>query len=153
MPRQTPVALIGLALALALSACAEPPPPPQPTTVALQITGEEGMNGGAPARIKVYYLTADANFIASDFFALWEEGGGTLGADLVTIDEYLVAPGASIEDAKTFDAAVPHMGVVAGLRDIDNPGWKATQDLSPRAPNAIGLTVTSEGVKVAPAGE
>ncbi len=140
---------IALALALALAACAEPPP--APTTVALTITGGPEMNGGAPARIRVYYLNSDANFIAADFFALYDEGEATLGQDLVTIDEYLLAPGETLTDEKVFDAAVPHMGVVAGLRDIDRPGWKATQDLAPRAPNAIGLTVTGEGVKVAPA--
>ncbi len=137
---------------LALAACAEPPPPPAPTTVALTIVGEPGMNGGASAKVKVYYLNADANFQAADFFKLFDEGAATLGGDLVTIDEYTVSPGQTIEDARTFDAAVPHIGVVAGLRDIDRPGWKASQALAPRAPNAIGLTVSGEGVKVAPAG-
>ncbi|GMG81598.1 hypothetical protein LNKW23_08110 [Paralimibaculum aggregatum] len=142
-----PLSLIGFGLVLALAGCAEPPPPPQPTTVALKITGGPAMNGGVPAKVKVYYLTADANFKAQDFFALYDNGPATLGADLVTVDEYLLAPGQSVEDTKTFDRAVPHIGAVVGLRNIDQPGWRATGDLAPRAPNAVALTIDGGGAK------
>jgi type VI secretion system protein VasD len=150
-PTTKALSLPAAALALALSACAEPPP--SPTTVALRIDATEQMNQGAPARIKVYYLTSDANFEAADFFSLFEEPGATLGQDLVTVDEYLLAPGETVEDVKSFDMAVPHVGVVAGLRDIDSPGWKATGDLAPRAPNPIVLTLSGEGAKVEPVAE
>lgn len=145
-----PARLVGLALALVLSACAEPPPPPAPTTVALQIAGEPTMNGGAPAKVKIYYLNSDANFIASDFFALWDNAAATLGQDLVTVDEYLLAPGQSVTDSKTFDAAVPHIGAVVGLRNIDSPGWKANSGLTPRGPNPIALKIAGSGASFGP---
>jgi len=139
--------LIALA-ALMLSACgAEPPPPPAPTTVALSVEGRADMNGGAPARVKVYYLNSDAAFRNADFFSLFEDPQAALGPDLVAVDEYLLTPGGSEEAAKSFDAAVPFIGAVAGLRDIDRPGWKATSPLEPRAPNPIRLTLDGQGAK------
>lgn len=136
-----------IALALALAACAEPPPPPAPTGVALAITAGSGMNGGNPAKVKVFYLTSDANFLAADYFALNNEPAKTLGQDLVAVDEFLMAPGDTADDTKTFDLAVPYIGAVVGLRDIDQPGWRAISDLNARAPNAVGLTVDADGAK------
>ncbi len=149
-PRGLAAALAPLA-ALGLAACAEPPAPPAPTTVALAIGTTPEMNGGFPATVKVYYLTSDANFVAADFFALFEEPGATLGQDLVAVDEFKLSPGDSAEDAKAFDLAVTHIGAVAGLREIDQPGWKAVSALAPRAPNAIALTVDGNGASFAPA--
>lgn len=146
------LAAAAVAAALVLAGCAEPPPPPAPTTVALKIKAGPGMNGGAPAKVKVYYLMSDANFRSGDFFSLFNNPAATLGQDLVAVDEYLLAPGDSAETAKSFDRAVPFIGAVAGLRDIDRPGWRAVGDLTPRAPNPIGLTLSGEGAKFGPAG-
>lgn len=132
-----------VAVALAIGACAEPPPAPTAVSLALSTTAE--LNGGNPARVKVYYLTSDANFLAADFFSLFNEPGATLGQDLVGVDEFLLAPGEGAEDLKSFDLAVPYIGVVAGLRDIDRPGWRAIMELTPRAPNAVALTVDGNG--------
>lgn len=134
-------ALAGLAL---LVACAEAP---KPTTVALKIDGTPEMNGGAPAKVKVYYLNSAANFSSLDFFTLYENPQAALGADLVAVDEYLLAPGQSIEAAKSFDQPVTQIGAVAGLRDVDRPGWRALTALTPRAPNAAVLTLSGEGAK------
>jgi type VI secretion system protein VasD len=144
-------AVAALALGLALAACAEPPP--SPTTVALGIETTADMNGGAPAKVKVYYLTSDANFRAGDFFSLFNDPGAALGQDLVAVDEYLLAPGDTASDTRSFDMAVPYIGVVAGLREVDRPGWKAIGDLAPRAANPIVLTVSGEGAKVGAAGD
>lgn len=140
--------LAALAALLLAAGCAEPPPPPPaPTTVALEIEGGADMNGGAPARVKVYYLNSDAAFKNADFFALFDQPEATLGADLVAVDEYLLTPGGSESAAKSFDAAVPFIGAVAGLREIDRPGWKASAALTPRAPNPMTLTLDGQGAK------
>ena len=151
-PRGLAAALAPLAalVPLALVACTDAAPP-APTTVALGIAGTPDMNGGAPARVKVYYLTSDANFVAADFFQLWDDAGSTLGSDLVTVDEFLLSPGDTAEDAKSFDLAVTHIGAVAGLSDIDQPGWRAVSALAPRAPNAIALTLDGNGASFSPA--
>lgn len=134
-------ALAGLAL---LAACAEPP---KPTTVALKVDATPEMNGGAPAKVKVYYLNSPANFSSLDFFALYDKPQAALGQDLIAVDEYLLTPGQSVEAAKSFDMPVNHIGAVVGLRDVDRPGWRAVGELSPRAPNAVVLTVDGQGAK------
>ncbi len=145
----------GLAAALAvlsgltLAACSDPPP--SPTTVALAIGATPEMNGGFPATVKVYYLTSDANFVAADYFQLFDEAASTLGQDLLTVDEFKLSPGDTAESAKSFDVPVTHIGAVAGLREIDQPGWKAISTLAPRSPNAIALTVDGTGASFAPA--
>lgn len=145
--------LATLCAAALLTACAPPPPePPKPTTVALEITGQPDMNGGAPARVKVFYLKSDAAFKTADFFALDGNASAALGPDLVAVDEYALTPGGSAAATKSFDQPVPFIGAVAGLRDIDRPGWKSSTALAPRAPNAMRLTVDGQGVKLKAAG-
>lgn len=144
--------LAALAAAALLTACAPPPEPPKPTTVALEIVGEPDMNGGAPVRVKVFYLKSEAAFQTADFFALDGNAAGVLGQDLIAVDEYALTPGGTAAATKSFDQPVPHIGAVAGLRDVDRPGWKATTALAPRAPNAMRLTVDGQGVKLKAAG-
>ena len=144
------IVLLGVLLgAFGLAACAPPPPPP-PTEVALTITGGADMNsGGRPAQVKVYYLTAQAGFASGDFFALFDSAAATLGADLLSDDQYLLAPGDVKTDAKTFPSPPTHIGVVAAFQNIDQPGWKTIQPLAPNAVNTVKVSVGSATVSVA----
>ena len=135
--------------ALALGGCAEPPPPPPPpTTLQLSVTGGADMNGGNPAKVKVYYLRSTAKFNAADFFALFDQPEATLGPDLASVDEYLLAPGKSVTDAKTFDAAPVAIGVVAAFREIGQPGWRATGPITPNAENPVAVTLAGNTVGI-----
>lgn len=135
-----------LTLIAGLTACAEPPPPP--TTVALGIVGGAGMNGGAPAKVKVYYLASTAKFEASDFFAVFDTPEATLGADLVSVDEYLLAPGKEEKDAKSFPAPPVAIGVIAAFRNIGQPGWRAVAPLAPNTANPIVVTLAGDAVTI-----
>jgi len=135
--------IAALALAAALGACASPPPP---TTVALTIAGGETMNGGAPAKVKVYYLNSTAKFEAGDFFALFDSPEATLGQDLVSVDEYLLAPGKKVEDAKSFPMPPAAAGVIAAFRDIGQPGWRVSKPLKPNDANDVAVTLDGQTV-------
>ena len=137
-----------LALGIALTGCAAPEPPP-PTTVALTIDGGATMNGGAPAKVKVYYLKSTAKFEAGDFFALFEEPAATLGPDLVAVDEYLLSPGKTETDDKSFDNAPAAVGVIAAFRNIGQPGWRQTKALLPNAENPVAVTLDGSSVEIA----
>lgn len=138
------LALLGLA-ALA-AACAAPPPPP--TTVALTIAATPEMNDAAPARIQVYYLASAAGFRGQDYFALSGDPKAALGADLVASDEYLLSPGQTATESRSFDQPVSHVGVVVGFRDIGSAGWRAILPLSANAPNAVKITVGANAVSI-----
>ncbi|MEM6933287.1 MAG: type VI secretion system lipoprotein TssJ [Pseudomonadota bacterium] len=128
----------------ALAACAEPPPPP--TTVALSIVGGPTMNGGVPAKVKVYYLASTAKFEAADFFALFDDAEATLGPDLASVDEYLLAPGKTEEDAKSFLTPPVAIGVIAAFKNIGQPGWRAVAPLAPNTENPIAVILDGDTV-------
>ncbi|MEM7667603.1 MAG: type VI secretion system lipoprotein TssJ [Pseudomonadota bacterium] len=144
--RRTMGQLTAATLLAGLTACAEPPPPP--TTVALSIVGGATMNGGVPAKVKVYYLTSAANFQAADFFAVFDTPEATLGPDLVAVDEYLLAPGKTEEDAKSFATPPAAVGVVAAFKNIGQPGWRAVAPLAPNTANPIAVALEGDTVTV-----
>ncbi|XDA99853.1 type VI secretion system lipoprotein TssJ [Sulfitobacter sp. LCG007] len=135
------------ALCLALSACA-PSPQTAATTVDLTITGEADMNGGLPAQVKVYYLTSGAAFGSGDFFALFNEPEATLGADLVAVDDFQLAPGRSVSDSRRFTQAPGTIGVVAAFRDIDGSRFLATRPIVPGSSNAVSVSIGANAVSI-----
>ncbi|MEM9784720.1 MAG: type VI secretion system lipoprotein TssJ [Pseudomonadota bacterium] len=147
LTRRTALAL-AFATAGALAACSTPPP--EPTTVALTLNGTPEMNGGAPAAVRVYYLASTANFEAGDFFALFDDPEGSLGQDLVQSDRYLLSPGGNVQDNKLFQPAVSPtaIGVIAGFRDIDQPGWRAVLPLAPNVANEVAVTLDQNTVAI-----
>ncbi|MEM9048522.1 MAG: type VI secretion system lipoprotein TssJ [Pseudomonadota bacterium] len=143
--------LAAVTMLAALGSCADAPAPPAPTTVALNVTTDPTTNGGLPARVQVYYLASVASFQGGDYFALADDAQTTLGADLVSLDEYLMIAGSAQTDAKSFDQQVTHIGVVVGFREIATAAWRATMPLSPNAPNPVAITVVGNTVTIAPA--
>jgi len=149
MTRPRLPAILALAGALLASACAEPPTPP--TTVALTVAGGADMNGGVPAKVQVFYLTSTAKFESQDYFTLSENAQGALGADLLAEDEYLLRPGDEATGAKSFPAGPVQpaaIGAIAGFRNVDQPGWKATAPLAPNGNNAVTVSVGAETVTI-----
>lgn len=129
------------AMLLALSACTTAPEPSL-TTVQLGISGATDMNGGAPAKVKIYYLNSAATFRSSDFFAVFGEPEATLGTDLIAVDEFQLAPGKTVTDTRNFDTPPVAIGVVAAFRDVGGAGFLAVKPLSPDAVNAVRVTLT-----------
>lgn len=121
---------------------------PSPTTVDLAITGAANMNGGAPAKVKVYYLASPATFQSSDFFSLFNSAEATLGTDLIAVDEFQLAPGRTQSDVRSVNGTPTAIGVVAAFRDIDGARFKAVKSLVPNADNRVRVTVSGTTVSV-----
>ncbi|MDO6590554.1 MULTISPECIES: type VI secretion system lipoprotein TssJ [Rhodobacterales] len=134
---------------LAVAACGAGPEiqPPAQTGVQLSITGAANMNGGAPAKVKVYYLSDAAAFRAADFFAVFDTPDVTLGADLVAVSEFQLAPGRTVTDTKTFATPPAAVGVVAAFRDIDGT-FLAVKPLVPNALNPTRITLSGNSVTI-----
>lgn len=130
-------------LTFALAGCATAP---SETTVQLSINGTADMNGGAPAQVKVYYLTSPETFASADFFALFNQPEATLGQDLVAVDEYQLAPGRTVTDVASVPLTATSVGVVAAFRDIDNSTFKAVRPLVPGAVNSLQVTLSGNTV-------
>lgn len=138
---------VALALAAVGAACAAPPPPE--TNVALTLTGGADMNGARPAKVKVYYLLAAATFGSADFFEVFEQPEVALGADLLGVEEFTIAPGRILTASKQFDVPLAAIGVVAAFQNIDGPGWRAIAPVVRHAANTITVSLAGDTVSAA----
>ena len=163
-PRSSRYALVqALAAMLAAGACAKAPPPPAlpalpPITIAAPAetktksamvlaasadTNPDATGRPSPVVVRVYQLKTDAAFKGADFFALFDDDMKVLGPELISRDEYVLAPA----ERKTIDVVVSgdtrFVGALAAFRDIRNAQWRGLVP-APRA----GLNVTIERARV-----
>ncbi|MCD2184676.1 type VI secretion system lipoprotein TssJ [Rhizobium sp. GN54] len=134
--------IFALAGFLALFGCAATGP--AATTVQLSIAGTNDMNGGAPAKVKVYYLTSSGTFRTSDFFTVFNSPQAALGADLIAVDEFQLAPGRTVNNTRSFPTAPAAIGVVAAFRDIDGAKFL---DVRPFTDN-VRIVVSGKSVSI-----
>ncbi|SHN13189.1 type VI secretion system lipoprotein TssJ [Roseibium suaedae] len=121
---------------------------PAPTTVDLAISGAANMNGGAPAKVKVYYLASPATFQSSDFFSLFNNPEATLGTDLIAVDEFQLAPGRTVSDVRSVNGTPTAIGIVGAFRDIDRAKFKGVKRLVPNSDNRVRATLSGTTVSV-----
>lgn len=147
---------VALAAVLIMTGCgkgAPPPiviaPPPKPAAAALTIAASADTNPDATGRpspvvVRVYQLKGDAAFTGAEFFPLFDDDQKVLGAELISRDEYVLAPSEKriIEVAVSDDARF--VGAIAAFRDIRNAEWRV---LVPAARNGM-LTVAVERARV-----
>lgn len=115
-----------------------------PMTVAASADANPDSTGRpSPVVVRVYQLRADAAFSGADFFALFDDEQKVLGAELISRDEFVLAPA----ERRTLDVVVAgqtrFVGAIAAFRDIRNSQWRMVVP-APRK----GLTVSIEGTKL-----
>lgn len=141
-------------------ACAKAPPPPAPP--AMTIAAGAGAKAAAPMTVsassdanpdatgrpspivvRVYQLRTDAAFTAAEFFPLFDDEQQVLGAELISRDEFVLAPA----EKRTIDVALSgetrFVGAIAAFRDIRNSQWRALVPAPVKA-----LTVAVEGTRI-----
>jgi len=127
-------------------------PPPPPLTVAVALDAAASLNPDAEGRasplvVRVYELTDDSAFAASDFFALWNQEKIVLAATPAKRQEFLLAPGGMATASLKLDPAVQQIGIAAAFRDIRNSNWRVVVPVSqdPKGPRAFDLSVRADG--------
>jgi type VI secretion system protein VasD len=98
----------------------------------------------SPIVIRVYQLRAEGAFTGADFFPLFDDSEKVLGPELVTRDEYVMAPGERRSIDVTFARDARFVGVLAAFRDVRNAQWRAVVAV-PKG----SLTVSVERARVA----
>ncbi len=121
---------------------------PAPTTVQLAIAGTANMNGGAPAKVKVYYLASAGAFRTADFFTVFNSPQAALGADLIAVDEFQLAPGRTVNNTRSLPTAPAAIGVVAAFRDIDGAKFLDVRPLAVNAKNTVRVVVSGNSVSI-----
>ena len=128
--------VLTLAALLGAGGCAKAPPPAAPTLPPITIaapaeaktkaamtlvanadTNPDGSGRPSPIVVRVYQLKTDGAFKGADFFALYDDDQKVLGAEMISRDEYVLAPA----ERKTIDVTVSSdtrfIGALAAFRD------------------------------------
>jgi type VI secretion system protein VasD len=131
-----------------------PPPPPPPVRLTIAVSGDvnpDAQNRPSPIVVRLYQLKDDAPFRAADFDALYDKDGATLGAALVSREDFEFAPGDRHEEELALPPEVRFIGVVAAYRDIRNAAWR-TVARTPVAEAAPAPAAPAKGTAPPPAG-
>lgn len=93
----------------------------------------------SPVVVRVYQLRTDASFNGAEFFALFDDDRKVLGSELISRDEFVLAP----QERRTLDVIVSDqarfVGAIAAFRDIRNSQWRALSAAAPRKGLNIGV--------------
>jgi type VI secretion system protein VasD len=152
-----------LTIVAALPACGKAPPPAPPAAPVITIaappdarikammtlsatadTNPDASGRPSPVVVRVFQLRGDGAFSAADYFPLYDDDKMVLGAELITRDEFVLAPGERRSLEVTLAADTRFVGTIAAFRDIRNAQWRA---LIPAPRN--GLTVSVERARIA----
>jgi type VI secretion system protein VasD len=154
-----------LAVALAASACGKAPPPtlppfppPAPLTIAASPeakvkapmtlsasadTNPDASGRPSPVVVRVYQLRTDASFNGAEFFALFDDDQKVLGPELITRDEFVLAPSERRTIEVTVAGDARFVGAVAAFRDIRNSQWRVVVP-APRT----GMTIDVQRARI-----
>lgn len=117
-----------LAVSLGLSACAAKPPKPTPARAELVASADvnpDASGRASPVVVRLYQLRNDGEFASADFFALYDKEKETLGASLISREEYVLAPGETRKLELPLNPEARFLGAIAAYRDIRSARWRA----------------------------
>jgi type VI secretion system protein VasD len=143
--------LAALAAAAVLPGCKSPPKPPPPVVVSWQVSAAADLNPSvsnrpSPLRLRIYELRTAANFTDADFMALYNADDATLGRDLVSREEIVLAPGQSQASKKVLGAETQFVAVMAAYRDVEHATWRALAPVNPG--KTLKIDVRAEALAV-----
>jgi len=150
-------AVASVCLALA-TGCAKAPPPapivipapvapkPTPTRMTIAVTADTNPDASSrpsPIVLRVYQLKGDDAFKRAEFFALYDDDQKVLGAEMLSRQEFMLAPSASQTVELNLADDAQFVGAVAAFHDIRNAQWRVIVP-APRA----GFTLSVERARL-----
>jgi len=144
-----------IAMALMLSACASKPPEDvsiKGSVQAVDSINPDSLGRPSPLLVKVFQLGAVDKFEAADYFALSDSADATLGADLLGVESFLLAPGDNKPYEGEFDPQTRFIGVIAGYRDIHQAQWRAVVEMPEKSLLKLGkrggITIKADSLAI-----
>jgi len=127
--------------------------PPKPSTVIVNLAGQAGMNpgpggGDRPVTVLIMRLKSAGKFNSADYFALQGDAAGTLGGDLIGLDQLAVAPGKTASKTITVEPEATTLGFVALVREPGGRTWRTTKSVSAGSTITINGTLGGGGISV-----
>jgi type VI secretion system protein VasD len=150
-----------LAAIVAVVGCGKTPPPQPPppsitiaappdakvkasmTLAASADTNPDASGRPSPVVVRVYQLRTDAAFAGADFFALFDDDQKALGPEMISRDEFVLAPSEQRMIDVTVSGETRFVGAIAAFRDIRNAQWRVLVP-APRS----GLKVAVERARI-----
>lgn len=86
---------------------------------------------GAPMLLRVYELKSDVAFQEADYFGIQNTAKAVLGADLLSVDQFIIRPGESRDIKRKSNPETTAIGIFAGYRDLPNSVWRVVHKLPP----------------------
>lgn len=135
-------------LALALAGCSSSP---KPAKVSGNIAASATVNPSvskrpSPVLVRVYELKAATGFNNADFISLYQRDQAELGADIVSREEFTLAPGEKRPWNKTLSADTRFIAVFAAYRDLERAQWRNVVAVPPG--KALQLSVQADELAV-----
>lgn len=115
----------------------------------MTITGQEDMNGGNAARVRVYELSGESSFRNTPLSTFWRDDEQALGSELVRPPhEVLLYP----NENKTLEFEVAEgtkfIGVAANLRNPDRGQWRAIYSVEEIKDGDVSIAVGADRIQV-----
>lgn len=158
MPRRAHRYLTAGLLPIVLSACSvfssnDAATAKEPARLEITVQAADDLNvdlkgRGAPMLLRVYELKSDVAFQEADYFGIQNTAKAVLGADLLSVDQFIIRPGESRDIKRKSNPETTAIGIFAGYRDLPNSVWRVVHKLPP-ATDASWYRALVPGTKVA----
>jgi len=125
-------ALVMISMLTMLFACASKPPEDvvlKGSVQAVENVNPDSEGRPSPLVIKIFQLKSKDKFELADFFPLFDEAQATLGADMLAVEDIMLAPGDIRPYEGKFDPQTRYIGVIAAYRDINQAQWKTLLEM------------------------
>lgn len=101
----------------------------------------------APIVLRLYQLKADAAFINSDYFPLFDDEKKVLGGDLLSREEQELSPGQTLSLEIPFAAETRFIAVAGGYQDA-GASWRAIAPAAGSSGHSVHVLAVAERTKV-----
>lgn len=102
----------------------------------------------SPIMIRVYELKARTQFDALDFISLSDRDKDTLGADLLSREEFVMRPGETKAMVKKVSPDAKFIGITAGYRDLERAQWRAVTPIQGQSSTDFQIKVDALAVSI-----
>jgi type VI secretion system protein VasD len=127
-------------------------PPAKTTLVSTAIVGPnvnpDSRKRPSPVIVRVYELKSTALFESTDFVTLFEKDQATLGAEMLSREEFVLRPNDVKAVNKTLSGDAKFIGVVAAFRDLERARWRVAAPVVAGKTNTMKIKVDDVSVTI-----
>jgi type VI secretion system protein VasD len=136
--------LAGLLAAVALPGCSMfgGPAVLNANVVASAQVNPDARKRPSPVVVRVFELKAATLFEQADFVSLFEKEQATLGAELVSREEFVLRPGESKPLSKPLSPDTKFIGVMVAFRELERARWRAVVPVAAGKKNVVSIDLS-----------